>query len=142
MADLDLKLDGIANGLLVEQTDKRKKPMRTRKKRMYASAFAYIKSQTGMNKKEFAEYLGIPYRTLQDWELGNTQAPEYVLRLIAYKVQMEKERRGTYDDSIIRFILKIVFLPVQAALTLLMLAIGFIGGFANIVCWINRACSL
>jgi DNA-binding transcriptional regulator YiaG len=23
-----------------------------------------------MNKKEFAEYLGIPYRTLQDWELG------------------------------------------------------------------------
>ena len=45
-----------------------------------------------MNKKEFAEYLGIPYRTLQDWELGNTQAPEYVLRLIAYKVQMEKER--------------------------------------------------
>ena len=35
---------------------------------------------------------GIPYRTLQDWELGNTQAPEYVLRLVAYKVQMEKER--------------------------------------------------
>lgn len=84
MADLDLKLDGIANGVLVEQTDK--------KKRLYASAFAYIRSQTGMNKKEFAEYLGIPYRTLQDWELGNTQAPEYVLRLIAYKVQMEKER--------------------------------------------------
>jgi DNA-binding transcriptional regulator YiaG len=45
-----------------------------------------------MNKKDFAEYLGIPYRTLQDWELRNTQAPEYVLRLIAYKVQMEKER--------------------------------------------------
>ena len=84
MADLDLKLDGIANGVLVEQTDK--------KKRLYASAFAYIRSQTGMNKKEFAEYLGIPYRTLQDWELGNTQAPVYVLRLIAYKVQMEKER--------------------------------------------------
>ena len=91
MADLDLKLDGIANGLLVEQTDT-KKADADKKKRMYASAFAYIRSQTGMNKKEFAEYLGIPYRTLQDWELGNTQAPEYVLRLIAYKVQMEKER--------------------------------------------------
>ena len=71
MADLDLKLDGIANGLLVEQTDKKK---------------------ADADKKEFAEYFGIPYRTLQDWELGNTQAPEYVLRLIAYKVQMEKER--------------------------------------------------
>ena len=91
MADLDLKLDGIANGLLVEQTDK-KKADADKKKRMYASAFAYIRNQTGMNKKEFAEYLGIPYRTLQDWELGNTQAPEYVLRLIAYKVMWEKER--------------------------------------------------
>lgn len=91
MADLDLKLDGIANGVLVEQTDK-KKADADKKKRMYASAFAYIRNQTGMNKKEFAEYLGIPYRTLQDWELGNTQAPEYVLRLIAYKVMWEKER--------------------------------------------------
>lgn len=91
MADFDLKLDGIANGVLVEQTDK-KKADADKKKRLYASAFAYIRSQTGMTKKEFAEYLGIPYRTLQDWELGNTQAPEYVLRLIAYKVQMEKER--------------------------------------------------
>ncbi len=35
---------------------------------------------------------------------------------------------------ILRFILKIALLPVQAALTLLMLAIGFIGGFANIAC--------
>ena len=91
MADLDLKLDGIANGLLVEQTDK-KKADADKKKRMCASAFSYIRNQTGMNKKEFAEYLGIPYRTLQDWELGNTQAPEYVLRLIAYKVMWEKER--------------------------------------------------
>ena len=91
MEDLDLKLDSIANGVLVEQTDK-KKADADEKKRMYASAFAYIRSQTGMNKKDCAEYLGIPYRTLQDWELGNTQAPEYVLRLIAYKVQMEKER--------------------------------------------------
>ena len=91
MSDMDLKLDGIAGGILVEKTEK-KKVDADQKKRMYASAFAYIRSQTGMNKKEFAEYLGIPYRTLQDWELGNTQAPEYVLRLIAYKVQTEKER--------------------------------------------------
>ena len=50
MADLDLKLDGIANGLLVEQTDK-KKADADKKKRMYASAFAYIRNQTGMNKR-------------------------------------------------------------------------------------------
>lgn len=91
MADMDLKLDSIAGGILVEKTEK-KKVDADQKKRLYASAFAYIRSQTGMNKKEFAEYFGIPYRTLQDWELGNTQAPEYVLRLIAYKVMWEKER--------------------------------------------------
>ncbi|SCW68962.1 hypothetical protein SAMN02910400_01914 [Lachnospiraceae bacterium C10] len=44
MADLDLKLEGIANGVLVEQTDK-KKADADKKKRMYASAFAYIRNQ-------------------------------------------------------------------------------------------------
>ena len=48
-----------------------------------------IRKETGMNRKEFAEYFGIPYRTIQDWELGNRQMPEYLLRLIAYKVKME-----------------------------------------------------
>ena len=128
MSEMDLKLDGIAGGILVEKTDK-KKVDADQKKRMYASAFAYIRSQTGMNKKEFAEYRGIPYRTLQDWELGNTQAPEYVLRLIAYKVQMEKER-GEPIMTVIRFILRIVLLPVQAMLTLLILAIDFLSGWA------------
>ncbi len=49
-----------------------------------------IRKETGMNRREFAEYFGIPYRTVQDWELGNRQMPEYLLRLIAYKVRMEK----------------------------------------------------
>ena len=40
---------------------------------------------------------------------------------------------------ILRFILKIALLPVQAILTLLILAIGFIGGLANIVCWLLGA---
>ena len=91
MGDFDLKLEGIANGMLVEKTEK-KNVDADQKKRLFASSLIFIRSQTGMNKKQFAEYLGIPYRTLQDWELGNAQAPEYVLRLIAYKVQMEKER--------------------------------------------------
>ena len=38
--------------------------------------------------------------------------------------------------TVIRFILRIVLLPVQAALTLLMLAIGFIGRLANIIFWL------
>ncbi len=53
-----------------------------------------IRVETGMNRKEFAEYFGIPYRTIQDWELGNRHMPEYLLRLIAYKVKMEQLTKG------------------------------------------------
>lgn len=41
--------------------------------------------------------------------------------------------------TVLRFVLRVVLLPVQAVLTLLMLAIGFIGGLANIVCWLLGA---
>lgn len=48
-----------------------------------------LRSSTGMTRKEFCEYFEIPYRTLQDWELGNRKMPEYLLRLMAYKIKME-----------------------------------------------------
>lgn len=48
-----------------------------------------LRKQTGMNRKEFAEYFQIPYRTITDWERGERQMPEYLYRLLAYKVRME-----------------------------------------------------
>lgn len=48
-----------------------------------------LRNSTGMTRKEFCEYFGIPYRTVTDWELGNRRMPDYLLRLIAYKVKME-----------------------------------------------------
>ena len=48
-----------------------------------------LRKSTGMNRKEFCEYFEIPYRTMTDWELGNRAMPEYLLRLMAYKVKME-----------------------------------------------------
>ena len=51
-----------------------------------------VREQTNMNRKEFAEWLGIPYRTMQDWERGVSEVPDYVLNLIAYKVKNEKEK--------------------------------------------------
>ena len=36
-----------------------------------------MRKKTGMNRREFAEYFGIPYRTVQDWELGNRKMTEY-----------------------------------------------------------------
>ena len=58
-----------------------------RERRLVAYQFKAIREQAGMNRKDFSDWLGIPYRTMQEWELGRKQAPDYVLRLIAYKVK-------------------------------------------------------
>ena len=39
-------------------------------RRMMAYAFKMIREQSGMNRKDFSDWLGIPYRTMQEWELG------------------------------------------------------------------------
>ena len=49
-----------------------------------------LRESTGMNRKEFCEYFEIPYMTETDWELGNRRVPPYLLRLMAYKIEMEK----------------------------------------------------
>ena len=53
-----------------------------------------IRNKTGLNRKEFAEAFGIPYRTITDWELGTRVMPEYVLRLIAYRVALDPTLKG------------------------------------------------
>lgn len=47
-----------------------------------------LRQSTGMNRREFAEYFEIPYRTVQEWELGHRKMPDYLLRLMAYKIRM------------------------------------------------------
>ena len=71
----------------VARTDKDDKDAERRKT---AYMFKVIREQSGMNRTEFAKWLGVPYRTMQEWELGRRQMPDYVLRLIAYKVANEK----------------------------------------------------
>ncbi len=68
----------------VDDTDAERKKM--------AHAFKVIREESGMNRKDFSEWLGIPYRTMQEWELGRRMMPEYVLRLIAYKVVNERQK--------------------------------------------------
>ncbi|MFR2370553.1 MAG: helix-turn-helix domain-containing protein, partial [Anaerobutyricum sp.] len=43
-----------------------------------------LRESTGMNRKEFCEYFGIPYRTVTEWERGTRKMPDYVFRLLAY----------------------------------------------------------
>ena len=58
-----------------------------------------LRKSTGMNKRQFSEYFGIPYRTFQDWELGNRRVPPYLLRLMAYKVEMEKLDQNVEENK-------------------------------------------
>lgn len=64
---------------------------KTMERRIMAYAFKMIRNESGMNRKDFSEWLGIPYRTMQEWELGRRAMPQYVLDLIEYKVKNEKK---------------------------------------------------
>lgn len=55
----------------------------------YSERIKALRESTGMNRKEFCEYFNIPYRTVTDWEHDARHAPDYVLRLLAYYIQME-----------------------------------------------------
>lgn len=49
-----------------------------------------LRGRTGMNRREFCEYFDIPYMTETDWELGKRRVPMYLLRLMEYKIRIEK----------------------------------------------------
>ncbi len=49
-----------------------------------------LRKMKGMNRREFSEYMGIPLRTMEEWEAGRRKMPDYVLRLISYRVKVEK----------------------------------------------------
>ena len=51
----------------------------------------------GMNRREFSDYYGIPYRTIQDWETEKRELPDYLLRLLKYRAEIE--RRIKSEDT-------------------------------------------
>lgn len=49
-----------------------------------------IRAELRLNRTEFSHYIGIPLRTLEEWEAGRRQMPDYVLRLISYYTRMQQ----------------------------------------------------
>ena len=49
-----------------------------------------IREELGMNRTDFSRYVGFPLRTLEEWEAGRRQMPDYVLRLIAYYTKIQQ----------------------------------------------------
>ena len=48
-----------------------------------------LRTASGMTQKAFAEYFGIPKRTIEDWEGGRRECHAYLISLIAYKLEKE-----------------------------------------------------
>ena len=57
-----------------------------------------LRDMMGMNRREFSDYFGIPYRTVQDWEAEKRELPEYVLRLMWYKAGIEQKIKNQDEN--------------------------------------------
>ena len=49
-----------------------------------------LREQTGMTRKDLSIHIGIPLRTIEDWEAGRRRPPEYIPRLIEYQLKYEE----------------------------------------------------
>jgi DNA-binding transcriptional regulator YiaG len=59
--------------------------------------FKELRKASGMSQRKFAEYFGIPRRTLEDWERGIANCAPYLLDLMKYK--LEKENKLTEENK-------------------------------------------
>lgn len=54
-----------------------------------------LRTKTGMNRKEFSNYFGIPYRTIEDWENKKSTCANYLFNLM--KEKLIKEGKIIYE---------------------------------------------
>ena len=54
-----------------------------------------LRASTGLSQVAFATALGIPRRTIENWESGASTPPPYVIDLIRYKIEHEDMARQT-----------------------------------------------
>ncbi len=62
---------------------------RMERKARIASLIKKLREESGMSRKEFAKVYGMPVRTLEEWEVGRRNPPEYVVRMLAYIVRLQ-----------------------------------------------------
>ena len=48
-----------------------------------------IRANTGLSQAKFGEAYHISKRTIEDWECGRRKPPDYVVELLAFKVQYD-----------------------------------------------------
>lgn len=55
-----------------------------------------LREKHRLSRAQFCDLFGIPYRTLQSWEIGERRCPQYVLRMMETLLELG-ERRGALD---------------------------------------------
>lgn len=50
-----------------------------------------MRAASGMTQQAFAEFFGIPKRTIEDWECSRRTPPEYLIKLIEYRLRNENK---------------------------------------------------
>jgi len=68
-----------------------------------------LRLKNGFTQKEFANYIGIPYRTFQNYEEGISSMPEWIYNLIEYKLNNENNyslSTGIYKIKQLKLIIK------------------------------------
>lgn len=53
-----------------------------------------MRAATGLSQVKFAEHLGIPRRTIENWESGVNACPSYVKDLIQFRLVAEGMIKG------------------------------------------------
>lgn len=49
-----------------------------------------LRIESGMTQQAFADFFDIPKRTIENWEGSKSNAPEYLIKLIEYKLKNER----------------------------------------------------
>lgn len=51
-----------------------------------------IRNLTGLSQQSFADKYGIPKRSIENWETGLRKCPEYVVKLLEFKVKHDTNK--------------------------------------------------
>ena len=54
-----------------------------------------LRKKSGLSQSKFSAKFGIPVRTLQQWEQGISAPPEYLVKMMAYIMQVEDKEKTT-----------------------------------------------
>ena len=57
----------------------------------YAEKLREVRTSAGWSRPKMVERVGVPLRTIEDWEAGKMTPPDYVQKLVLDRLRLEIE---------------------------------------------------